>query len=138
MIQTKDEIYNKGILDLQLDPAKIELFDFIKSKNVPMAIASNSRKENINKVLSVLKITHYFDAIVSGQDDVINPKPHPDIIYNVLTTMHGANNPKAYMKTILIEDSDDGMQAGRSAGVSCIKVNDSSEVTINLIKEWIL
>lgn len=136
VLHLKDDMFNKDVSKLRPLPNIIELLEFIKSKNVKMAIASNSRKDNIVRVLTTLEIGSYFDAIVSGQDDVDTPKPHPELLYETYRRLGFTNKWDMY-KTVFVEDSEEGAQAGYASCSTVVKINTPQEVTVQLLEKWI-
>lgn len=83
---------------------------------IPMAVASGGTQPIIVGVLEHLKIRHLFDAVVTSEM-VVNQKPAPDIFLEAARRI-GVEPQfcRAY------EDTDLGMQAIRSAGMSAVDV----------------
>ncbi|MBI2145806.1 HAD-IA family hydrolase [Candidatus Woesearchaeota archaeon] len=80
-----------------------------------IALASSSKRKNINVVLQKFKIGSYFDFIVSG-DEVSAAKPSPEI-YNRVRDHFG---DKEYY---VIEDSLHGVTSAINAGMNVIFFN---------------
>ncbi len=91
-----------------------ELLEYIKGKGIPIYIASSSSREIIETVVEVLDISGYFDGIVSG-DDVEQSKPAPDIFLKA-SNLAGVEPEFC----IVIEDSVNGVNAARAAGMKVV------------------
>lgn len=68
----------------------------------------------IEKFTNQLDITPFFDVMISGEN-VERSKPHPDIFLKV-AEWYGVSPDKFWV----IEDSKNGVQAAKSATMSCI------------------
>ncbi len=89
----------------------------MKSQGLKLVIASTDTHRRIVQSFQALEIDSLFDAFV-GDDDVINGKPHPDMIAEA-TKKTGV--PPA--QTVMIGDSVSDMQMGKNAHVkACIGV----------------
>lgn len=96
-----------------------EILKLLKSKNIKIALASSSKKEEIESVFNRYKLNNYFDFIITG-DDLENSKPSPEI-YNVVKKKYP--NHEYY----IIEDSENGLQAAINAGMKTIFYNPEYE-----------
>lgn len=101
-----------------IDEKPIELVDVLirdlASKDIKLALASSSDMDVILLILDKFKLTHFFDAIVSGTE-LERSKPAPDIF---LKAAEGLNiEPGA---CLVIEDSRNGVAAAKAAGMKCI------------------
>ena len=84
------------------------------------AIASSAPKENVRVMLDVLKLDHYFDAIVSAED-VTAGKPDPQVFLAAAAKLH---TPPA--SCVVVEDAAAGIEAAKRAGMKCVGVSTSS------------
>ncbi len=131
ILQLKDCLFQNEIINLQISQNIVECLEYIKSKNIKTAIASNSRLTNMNKILDVTDIRKYFDTVVSCED-VTNRKPAPDMLFEIYKRLNvGGKN------TIFIDDTDEGAQAGHNSLSTVIKINSPADLTIELFKHWI-
>lgn len=96
-----------------------ELISFLKENGIKMALASGSSHASINHHLNEVGATDVFDVIVGGKD-VENGKPAPDIF--LLAAQKLGVNPE---DCFVIEDSENGIRAGYSAGMKCIGIPDT-------------
>lgn len=84
------------------------------------ALASMAPRENIAVTVQALGIRAYFDAVVSG-DDVGRGKPAPDVFLAAAAALGVAAEA-----CVVIEDSPQGVEAARRAGMKCIAVGPES------------
>lgn len=111
----------------------------IKALNLPIALASSSRRRLINLCLNVSGLYKYFDVICSGQD-VKKSKPEPDIFLMAARDLN--IKPE---KCLVIEDSISGIMGAKKAGMNVIgftstfekeKLLDAgADITIDSLKE---
>jgi HAD superfamily hydrolase (TIGR01509 family) len=85
------------------------------SGRVPLALATNTRRPLVDKVLRSFSVAHHFDAIVTG--DEARPKPAPDI-YLLACRRLGVDPATA----VALEDSPTGVTSAKGAGMTCIGV----------------
>ena len=94
----------------------VETLEFFKSLGMKILVASASSYNLINTVLDKLEIKNYFDIIHSSQDEKLG-KPHPDVF------LHAAERIKSnYSDCLVIEDSVNGVRAGKAAGMTVIAI----------------
>jgi HAD superfamily hydrolase (TIGR01509 family) len=103
-----------------------ELLNKLSDKDIPCLIASSSSREIIDAVIEKLKIRKYFSGIVSG-DDVKLSKPAPDIFLKASKLAKVTSSD-----CIVIEDSENGVLAARSAGMQVIALNILNSNKIDL------
>lgn len=88
--------------------------DLIKhcyNKGLTLVLASSSAMVNIDRVFNRFNLNKYFTAKISGAD-LTASKPHPEIFEKAAIL---GNTPKE--NCIVIEDSDNGVQAANDAGI---------------------
>jgi len=125
-----EELIKKKSKELQkiLDNADIKISEKVKkileySKGkFKIAIASNSEKNFVLKVIEKINISHFFDIILT-RNDVLNPKPFPDI-YKLASEKLGI--PPENL--IAFEDSETGIISAKSSGIFCVAVKTTSPV----------
>lgn len=100
--------------DLQPHETLNELLDHLNSTGIKLGVASMSMKKNILLVLEKLRFTQYFSVILSGED-VVKGKPDPEI-YLKASQLLGEDIDSC----VVVEDSKNGVAAGRAAGMRCI------------------
>lgn len=95
-----------------------EILDFLKENNILTAVASSSELNYINNNLEKTDLDRYIDEKVSGSD-VKQSKPFPDIFLEAARKL--GVNPE---ECIVLEDSKNGVIAGKSAGMKVIMIPD--------------
>lgn len=103
----------------------------ILSKKYKLCIASNSRKENVINILNIIGISGYFERIYSN-NDVVNPKPAPDIFLRQIEEMNVPPN-----ETLILEDSEAGCIAARASGAHLFEIDNLEQVTLENIENVI-
>lgn len=83
---------------------------------VPMSVASNGVRENVEATLVATKLRPLFDYVVTA-DDVEHGKPAPDVY------LEAARRIKVEpARCIVFEDSDEGLEAAHRAGMRGIDI----------------
>ena len=82
---------------------------------IPKVVASNSHFSRLSKLLTIKKLTQFFDGYIFSADMVKNPKPAPDIYKYIAKKMQVSPD-----KCLVIEDSETGVQAARQAGMNVL------------------
>ena len=102
--------------DFQFVPIRgvTELLVFLKEKGLRLAVASSSDTAFVHRMLGLLKLDRYFDAIVCG-DEITRSKPAPDIFLKAAQVL--GLTPE---RCIVIEDSGAGTLAASRAGIPCV------------------
>lgn len=118
LIEVQRGFFSKAVWDYKslLFPQVITLLEKLKSKNIPMALASSSGRETVDKVLKSCGLTEYLKKTVSG-DEVVNGKPDPEIF---LKAAQKIELPPE--QCIVIEDSYNGLVAAKKANMYGIGV----------------
>jgi beta-phosphoglucomutase-like phosphatase (HAD superfamily) len=83
---------------------------------VPMAVASNGVRENVEATLVSAKLRSLFDYVVTA-DDVQHGKPAPDVYLEAARRMQV--DPA---RCVVFEDSDEGLEAAHRAGMRGIDI----------------
>ena len=115
----KEQAY-KTILseNVKAQPGLTELLENLKKSDYKLAVASGSHKEEIDIVLEKLRLSEYYDIIVSA-DEVQNGKPEPDIF--LLTSKRLGIPPE---ECLVLEDASHGVVAAKKAGMYCYAIPD--------------
>lgn len=122
---TEYQLKSKIELIRSTDLAPIEgiqelIFD-LKKNNILIGLASSSPRAFINEVLRKYNFFEYFDSIISGEE-VTKGKPAPDIYLEVSNQLNSKPN-----ECWVLEDSKNGVQAAKAAGMKCIGfINENS------------
>lgn len=120
-------------------PGASRLINHLRGHGVPMALASNSSKENIETKISHQGWRESFSTIIGG-DEVTSPKPSPDIYLEAAKRLQV--DPS---NCLVIEDSLTGVTGGKAAGMELIAVPSlpkqshlytSADVVINSLLDF--
>jgi HAD superfamily hydrolase (TIGR01549 family) len=85
---------------------------------VPMCVASNGHKQNVEATLRATKLRPLFDFIVAAED-VERGKPAPDVF------LEAARRMKVVPEScVVFEDSNEGLEGARRAGMSGIDIRE--------------
>jgi HAD superfamily hydrolase (TIGR01509 family) len=107
-------------------PGALELIDALRADGVPLAVASNSRREFVERVLEGAGLLNgRFEAIVTA-DDVAEPKPAPDLYLSACSALGAAPERSA-----ALEDSPVGVASARAAGLYVVAVPYFADTAID-------
>lgn len=123
--RTNDLIKKDG---LPVKKGLMELLTFLKSESIKTAVATSSSRDRANIFLKETNVTNFFDTIVCG-DEITYSKPDPDIFLTVAKKLNC--DPK---NTIVLEDSDAGINAAYSGGMKPILVPDIKKPSDEILK----
>jgi len=84
-------------------------------------VATNKHSELAVKILRHLGVMKYFSRVI-GANDVPNPKPAPDMINKLVSEY--SQDPA---RTVFIDDTTIGLQAGRDAGTITVGITTGYE-----------
>jgi HAD superfamily hydrolase (TIGR01509 family) len=98
-------------------PGARELLDALAARGTPIAIASNSKRAFVERVLEVSGLPLDGVGAVVTVEDVGHPKPAPDI-YVAACRALGADPARS----VALEDSPPGVRSARDAGMFVIAV----------------
>jgi len=107
---------------------KIDLMNFLKSKNVKIACYTNSIRMTAEIMLERTGILSHLDLLVTNQD-VAKAKPDPEG-YLLCMSKFGVSKDEC----LIIEDSPKGLQAAFLSGANVLKVEKPDDVTIELLE----
>lgn len=104
-----------------------EILSFFQKKGIRMAVASSSKKEQIESNLKIAGIREYFSEVISGTE-VKRGKPAPDIF--LLAAERICCEPG---ECYVLEDSENGIKAGYAAGCITVMVPDLIEASSEIL-----
>jgi len=119
-LKQKNNDYLSYIENMQADEileGVENVLQFLKAKNQPIALGSASK--NARHILEKVKIIHYFDAIVDG-NDVTNAKPDPEV-FLAAAKLVGVSPENA----IVFEDAVAGIQAANIAKMTSVGIGEA-------------
>jgi HAD superfamily hydrolase (TIGR01509 family) len=101
----------------------IEILDRLDDLGLPRAVATSSRRDDVDRHLGPLGLIERFDAFVTGEA-VTHSKPHPEPYLKAALAL--GVDPAV---CLALEDSHNGVRAAASAGMMTIMVPDILEPT---------
>ncbi|MEM9923729.1 MAG: hexitol phosphatase HxpB [Cyanobacteria bacterium P01_D01_bin.50] len=124
-LQVQEAIVNKLIELIHTEgkalPGVNDAINYVKAKNVKIALASSSAYKIINAALEKLNIADAFEIIYSAESEPLG-KPHPGVY---LTTAEKLGvSPQ---NCLALEDSLNGVLAAKAAQMKCIAIPEMSE-----------
>lgn len=90
------------------------------AKAHPLAVGTNAEEDVARASLRAAELLHHFDHIVAVTDG-LKPKPSPEIFARAAALL---GTPTA--RTLVIEDSVQGVQAAKAAGLDAIQISRGS------------
>lgn len=95
-----------------------KVLDFLKAKNIPIALGSASK--NAKPILEKVNLLSYFDTIVDG-NNVTKAKPDPEV-FLIAADKLGVSPSRC----VVFEDAVAGIQAANAANMVSIGIGDSN------------
>ena len=128
LVKIERELYEKRLMSEKIVPIDgvVELIKNLHKGGLKLAIASSSSLYEIETIADLFKIKSYFLQFVSG-DEVGKGKPEPDIF--LLAAERLSVKPE---ECIVIEDSRNGVEAAKKAGMKCIGCQNPGSGSQNL------
>jgi len=102
-------------------PGAVETLTHFKKLGIKQSIATLKHSNVASKILGRLDLLPYFDLVL-GVNDVVNPKPAPDVVELTLTRL-GVEPGEA----VLVDDSTIGLESGMKAGVYTVGVTTGDD-----------
>jgi HAD superfamily hydrolase (TIGR01509 family) len=113
-------IEDKGV---PIKKGLVELLEFLKSKQIKIALATSTTSESAKKLLEKADVLKYFDELICG-DMVINGKPDPEVFLKASSALG-----LKVEECIGLEDSINGIKSLHNAKMRAIMVPDLVEPT---------
>lgn len=92
----------------RLFPGVLETLKKLRECHISLAIATNENRTNLESLLPVLKIGHFFSFTIC-EDEVGRPKPHPEMIHKILDKMDSSPD-----HTLIVGDSAIDILTGKA------------------------
>jgi len=87
-----------------------------KENGIKLAVATSSLRWRAEKILELLQLKDFFDAIITSED-VENHKPHPEIFLKAAKQVN--ENPE---DCIVFEDAIAGIEAAKKSNMKCVAI----------------
>lgn len=125
LIERKSVLYNEAIRrGVPTFPGVERLLRDLAAR-YPLAIASGALGREVETLLAALGLRSHFSAIVAAED-VPRGKPDPAVFIEALARLNrDAPSPIPPSRCLVIEDSREGIEAARAAGMRCLAVANS-------------
>lgn len=114
---------------IDLTDGAFELLEYLKNNHYEISLASSSTRDRAFTILEQNNIFGYFSHFTFGPE-IENGKPAPDIF---LIACEKTNLSKD--ETLILEDSESGIQAALSAGIPVICVPDMKVPSNELLEQ---
>ena len=103
--------YHRDIMPmLRLQPGFVDFIDYLRDKQVRMAVHTNRRLEGIQTVLDIFSLPSYFNPVVAA--DTAAPKPSAEGTRHICAVWQC---PPQHV--LFVGDSEHDKEAARGAGV---------------------
>ena len=119
-LEEKNADYLKYIATMdasEILPDVSRVLDFLKGRNIPMALGSASK--NAVPILEKVGLTDYFNTVVDGTQ-VVKAKPDPEVFLIAASRLD--LSPGA---CVVIEDSQAGIAAANTAGMYSLGIGEA-------------
>ena len=114
--QRRQAFYQAAIGKVTPMPGVLALLDALDEAQIPCAVASNSDRPWVDRVLTIAGLTGRFQTIATA-DEVEHPKPAPDV-YLLAASRLGV----PAQRCAAFEDSPRGLAAAHAAGMFTVAV----------------
>jgi phosphoglycolate phosphatase-like HAD superfamily hydrolase len=114
----KKEIFSKNIHKTKLNTLLLYIIKNGFFENY--IIASNSSRENLDKIMAYHEIDQNLFAMIVSRDDVKKKKPHPEMGELILRTYNSSYKKEDYL---ILGDSDVDLTFSKKLGIKCMIVN---------------
>lgn len=129
MGKVKNFILEKGLkAEVPLKLGALELLEFLKKNNKQMILATSSDLHLAEALTEGKDIKKYFSHLVTAED-VVHGKPDPEVF--LISAKKAGASPK---KTVVFEDSFNGIRAAHAAGTFPVMVPDKLKPTEEIEK----
>ena len=120
----KEALYRELVVEHGITPLPgvTKWLDELRRFGIPCAIGSSTERLNIDTILNILGIGHYFSAIVSA-DDVSRGKPDPEVF---LTAAQRIGRDPA--QCVVFEDALVGIEAAHRGGMKVVGVATTNPI----------
>jgi HAD superfamily hydrolase (TIGR01509 family) len=110
-----EQMVDEGAIEVR--PGVARLLKELAAEGVTLAVGTTGSRRWVERLLRRMLPDVTWDVLVAG-DDVTNRKPDPEVFTTALEKL-GLDGPDG---AVVIEDSGEGLQAARAAGLRCAVV----------------
>ena len=119
LIQYKSKLYFDNIYKIDVFENILEALKDYKSKNIKVALATGSKRQNVLEILRV-KDLDLFDFIVTS-NELQYSKPNPEAFLKCLEHFNCTSD-----EAVVFEDSESGIEAAKNANIRCCICKDGN------------
>ncbi|WP_228237097.1 HAD family hydrolase [Allomuricauda sp. M10] len=122
--EEKEVLYRNECLKhkMELAPGALDLLDYLRANDIPMAIATASGKSNVDFFIDHFNLLDYFaEEHIVYNDGTVKGKPHPDLFDRAVERL-GVGKAG----TVIFEDSHSGVQAALNCRVGHVVIVNST------------
>lgn len=142
ILEYRRNLSKEFLKKVEYKPDADEMIKYLKKQNIPIALATVSRRDDINiyineneNIKNKCNLQEYFDFILT-KDDVTERKPNPEV-YNKMIKHFNIND---LSKCIVVEDSLTGVLAAKNAKLNVVviydKYSDKDREEINKLADY--
>ena len=124
-----EDYYRKNAVSVK--PGLYQLLTYLKNKGYKLAVASSTKRYQVERHLNSANVRQYFDAVICG-DMVEKSKPEPDIYLKAAAALGALPED-----CCALEDSRNGLLSAHAAGMQAIMVPDLWQPD-DTVKQFIL
>lgn len=107
------------------------IFSHLKDNDIRVAICSNTKRSTLDYIVNKLEISQYLEFSLSNED-VDQPKPSPNIYLRAMSLLDVTPE-----ETLVFEDSPHGLESARKSKATVEKIDETSDLTFELIKKLV-
>jgi HAD superfamily hydrolase (TIGR01509 family) len=127
-VATRRREHELELLEIeQLRPGILDYLEEAERRGLKTAIVSSSSRQWVDRHLARLERAEHFDEIVTADHDPERSKPRPTLYLEALDRL-GVSAAEA----IAFEDSPNGVEAAKAAGIYTVAVPNSVTVALGL------
>lgn len=131
ILYNKQQFTKTLLNEITIDQELVDMFKYIKSFGIKIAVASNSIRSTIIQCLANLEIYNFVDYIASNED-VKFPKPHPEIYWNVISHFG-----LLVEDVVIFEDSIVGRLSAHDSKAKLIEIKNRKDLSLDKINKAI-
>jgi len=123
----KQELTIYHFSQIQVDERMVKIFKTLRKDGYLLGCCTNCIRRTALVALAKTGVIEFLDVVVTN-DDVKNPKPHPEIYWKAMSMMNCLPE-----ETLIIEDSPQGLLSATRSKADVLRVNNSSDVELEKI-----
>jgi HAD superfamily hydrolase (TIGR01509 family) len=123
----KQEYTLKEFVKITPDQNILNIFKTLKEDGYILGCCTNCIRRTALVALAKTGVIEYLDIIITN-DDIKNPKPHPEIYWKAMSMMTFLPE-----ETLIIEDSPQGLLSATRTKASVLRVNNSKDMNLEKI-----